>query len=955
MPQRHPRLARAGRYAVASLCCLLALAADLDAQATGRVFGRILSSDDGSPQPGALIEVVGLPFQTLSAENGRFVLIGVPVGLRAMRVSLLGFQTVTVADLRVSAGQAVDLGDIGLETTPLEVAGITVTADPSPLMEPERTVSHQVVIGRELRELPVDAVEEAVELAAGVTEGHFRGGRIGQETYVIDGVELKNQLEASSRGLGLEYSPTALEEVDVITGGFGAEYGSALSGVVRYSTRRGDPENWGGNVALLTDHWAPESLLTGFTGLTVSAGGPVGGAGTSVFADVLLQGYLDGEPHARGLTCLRPGEASPTIAATLTQLQSSSVLSRFVCPFERDRLPFQQGDKLIGFLRIDQPITGGTSVFVSVLRNRRQQLLYTPEFKYNDDFQLGQRVRGTLGTLGVSWVRSYTSWAASATVRGYGMTLDRTLGAVDLRGLEDLTNLAGFRPGAFRFVGEDFVRAPIDDQLASGSAVPGYVAPGGSVGSPFGPAAEGLFFTEGTPDLANWTRTEMAGVDASGDLVAAQGSAVRAGVSAKLFRNELYERRASHLAGSSPNYARFFPRTVSAFVEAQLASEDLITVHLGGRIEAFRPGLVFRPDRLDLSGPVLEPGWETSVSPRIALAGAVPGTDRRTAFRLAYGLVTQPPDFRFFFDTTLGDSLRADIRVQGNPELTFERGSAYEVGIDHLFRDDLALGLTGYHKELGNLATGELRFGDAEQRRFSTGDVGTVNGVELSLRSRWNWGRVTAGYALQKAEGVASGVLADSAVDADGGLQERPLAFDRRHAIDFAAYVGSASGADGTPWGGSVFVQAQSGTPIQVADESLLSPDGDTYLPWTVDARARATWTFGELGPCGTCTWRLVVEGRNLLDRENVLAVRRSTGTLSPSEAEVFGPLGAPLADPIPLESPRYSRNADLNGDGMIDADEYASLRLAASLDRFDPSLFFADPLQVRLGVEVTF
>ncbi len=951
MPPLHPRN---GRGALAAIALAVLCSTDLGAQATGRVFGRVLAADDGSPRPGALVEVVGLPLRAQTAENGRFVLIGVPVGARDIRVSLLGFRSVVVADVRVSAGQAVDLGPIELATAPLEVEGVIVEADPAPLLEPERTVSNQVVLGRELRELPVDAVEEAVELAAGVTDGHFRGGRIGQESYVVDGVELKNQLEASSRGLGLEYSPSALEEVDVITGGFGAEYGTALSGVVRYSTRRGHPERWTGRFAATTDHWAPSSVLTGFTGVSLSAGGPLGGAGTSVFGDVLLQGYLDGEPHARGLTCLRPDEASPNVANQIRQLSASSDLQGFVCPYERDRLPFQEGDKFIGFLRLDQPIGGGANLFLSVLRNRRQQLLYTPEFKYNASFQLGQRVRGTLGTLGLSWVRSYTSWAASATLRAYGMRLDRALGAVDIGTVADQTAIAGFRPSAFELLGEDFVRSPIDEQLESGAAVPGYAAPGGSIGSPFGPGAEGLFFTEGTPDLANWTRTDMAGLDLSGDLVAAQGSAIRAGVSAKLFRNELYERRQAHLAGSSPNFARFFPRTVSAFLEGRLESDQDIAVHVGGRLEAFRPGLVFRPDRLDLSGPVLEPGWQTSISPRIALAGAVPGTDRRTAFRLAYGLVTQPPDFRFFFDTTIGDSLRADIRVQGNPELTFERGTSYEVGLDHLLGEALAVGITGFHKELGNLATGDLRFGDGQQRRFTTGDLGTVNGVELSVRSRWAWGRVTAGYALQKAEGVTSGVLADSTVDADAGQVERPLAFDRRHAIDLAAYLGRAGGAEAVAWSGALFVQTRSGTPIPPVPGAL-EATADEHLPWTADVRARASWNLGDFGVCATCSWRLVAEGRNLLDRENLLAVRRTTGTLSPSDAEVFDPLGEGLFEPIPLESPRYSLLADLDRDGLIDADEYAQVRLAASLDRFDPSLFFGEPLQLRLGVEVEF
>ena len=951
MPPLH---SRNGRGALVAIAFALLCASDLGAQATGRVFGRVLAADDGTPRPGALVEVVGLPLRAQTAENGRFVLIGVPVGPRDIRVSLLGFRPVIVTAVRVSVGQAVDLGPIELETAPLEVEGLVVEADAAPLLEPDRTVSNEVVLGRELRELPVDAVAEAVELAAGVTDGHFRGGRIGQETYVVDGVELKNQLEASSRGLGLEYSPSALEEVDVITGGFGAEYGTALSGVVRYSTRRGDPERWTGRVAATTDHWAPSSLLTGFTGVSLSAGGPLGGAGTSVFGDVLVQGYLDGEPHARGLTCLRPEEASPNVANQIRQLAASSALGGFLCPYERDHLPFQEGDKFIGFLRLDQPIGGRANLFLSLLRNRRQQLLYTPEFKYNEDFQLGQRVRGTLGTMGLSWVRSYTSWAASATLRAYGMRLDRTLGAVDIGGVADQTAVAGFRPSSFEFLGEDFVRGPIDEQLASGGAVPGYSAPGGSTGSPFGPAAEGLFFTEGTPDLANWTRSDMAGADLSGDLVAAQGSAIRAGVSAKLFRIELYERRQSHLAGSSPNFARFFPRTVSGFVEGRLESEEDITVHFGGRLEAFRPGLVFRPDRLDLSGPVLEPGWQTSISPRIALAGAVPGTERRTAFRLSYGLVTQPPDFRYFFDTTIGDSLRADIRVQGNPELTFERGTSYEVGLDQLFGEALAVGITGFHKELGNLATGDLRFGDGEQRRFTTGDLGTVNGVELSVRSRWDWARVTAGYALQKAEGVTSGVLADSTVDADAGQVERPLAFDRRHAIDLAAYVGGASGAEDVAWSGALFVQTRSGTPIPPVPGAPEATPVD-YLPWTADVRARASWNLGGFGLCETCAWRLVAEGRNLLDRENVLAVRRSTGTLSPSDSEVFDPLAEGISQPIPLESPRYSVLADLNRDGLIDPDEYARVRLAASLDRFDPSLFFGEPLQLRLGVEVEF
>jgi len=48
-----------------------------------------------------------------------------------------------------------------------------------------------------------------------------------------------------------------------VTGGFSAEYGSALSGVVSYVTRRGSEDRWEGAMSLRSDHVAPASASTG--------------------------------------------------------------------------------------------------------------------------------------------------------------------------------------------------------------------------------------------------------------------------------------------------------------------------------------------------------------------------------------------------------------------------------------------------------------------------------------------------------------------------------------------------------------------------------------------------------------------------------------------------------------------------------------------------------------------
>ena len=58
---------------------------------------------------------------------------------------------------------------------------------------------------------------------------------------------------------------------------------------------------------------------------------------------------------------------------------------------------------------------------------------------------------------------------------------------------------------------------------------------------------------------------------------------------------------------------------------------------------------------------------------------------------------------------------------------------------------------------------------------------------------------------------------------------------------------------------------------------------------------------------------------------------------------------------PIPLESPGYSAQIDIDRNGVITAAEMREGRFAAALDRSDPSLFFGPGRSLRLGIEVQF
>jgi hypothetical protein len=189
-------------------------------------------------------------------------------------------------------------------------------------------------------------------------------------------------------------------------------------------------------------------------------------------------------------------------------------------------------------------------------------------------------------------------------------------------------------------------------------------------------------------------------------------------------------------------------------------------------------------------------------------------------------------------------------------------------------------------------------------------------------------------------------------------VEELPLAFDQRHALDFALLGGEAAGNVDARWSFALTGGARSGYPLTrqaAAGDTLLSFDG--YLPWTTTVDLRLSWSPGVRVVCASCEWRLVADARNLLGRENILALRPGSGRLAPS-ADALADVQASVPRPdgsIPSESPLYRVSIDADRDGTITLSEFDAARLAAALDRFDPSLMLGAPRSIRLGIEVTF
>jgi hypothetical protein len=139
--------------------------------------------------------------------------------------------------------------------------------------------------------------------------------------------------------------------------------------------------------------------------------------------------------------------------------------------------------------------------------------------------------------------------------------------------------------------------------------------------------------------------------------------------------------------------------------------------------------------------------------------------------------------------------------------------------------------------------------------------------------------------------------------------------------------------------------------------------DGDTVgglpnnarLPWTttLDLLIRRPLRLG--GVVGG----IYLDIRNLLDRRNVIAVRRETGgpDAAPQTLDSLAE-AAYQAHPetIPYESARYRAYADLNHDGYLEGhDELFPLYRAAEADFAEPLFTYGPPRLARLGVELLF
>lgn len=219
----------------------LGLCASASAFAQGRIVG-VVKDETGETLPGVNVVVVGTSQGAATDLDGAYEIRGLRAGSYNIQFTYVGYEVKLYTGIVVRNGQDtqldVTLGESEVVTDEVEVVG------ERPLVDVERAASTSTVTQEQIESAPVRAVQGVVAQQAGVTLDptglYIRGGRANETGFIVDGVSAKDPL--SGTGFGLDMGSNAFSEVEVTTGGVGADQGGATSGVISVRTQEGTDE-----------------------------------------------------------------------------------------------------------------------------------------------------------------------------------------------------------------------------------------------------------------------------------------------------------------------------------------------------------------------------------------------------------------------------------------------------------------------------------------------------------------------------------------------------------------------------------------------------------------------------------------------------------------------------------------------------------------------------------------
>lgn len=225
---------------------------------TGKLRGVVTDKTTGQVLIGVNVILEGTEFGAATDQNGEYFILSVPPGVYSLDVSIIGYRKMTITDIKVMIDHTTIVNAM-LESQAIDLGDKVVVVARRPIIQKDVTNSTQFVELDELTQLPFSDAKEVMMIQTGVffdpapvisgpneagrgeNRYSIRGGDQGEVKWFIDGVRVASLIEgrADKGGSFTNVNLHSIQEVQMITSGFNAEYGEAQSGIVNVVTKEG--------------------------------------------------------------------------------------------------------------------------------------------------------------------------------------------------------------------------------------------------------------------------------------------------------------------------------------------------------------------------------------------------------------------------------------------------------------------------------------------------------------------------------------------------------------------------------------------------------------------------------------------------------------------------------------------------------------------------------------------
>ncbi len=230
------------KYLTICLVLVLFSVSGLIGQTTGKISGKVTDKETGNPLPGTNILLVGENLGAASDIAGDYYIINLNPGTYTIRAQMIGYDAVIINNVQVSVNRTAYLD---IEMSQGVIQGQTVVVEANKIsFKKDQTSTVKNISADDMQSLPVESIGDVVAMQAGIVNGHFRGGRSGEVSYMIDGMQVSDVFSGDGKAVDIETD--AVQDLEIITGTFNAEYGRAMSGIVNAVTKTGSNKFKGG-------------------------------------------------------------------------------------------------------------------------------------------------------------------------------------------------------------------------------------------------------------------------------------------------------------------------------------------------------------------------------------------------------------------------------------------------------------------------------------------------------------------------------------------------------------------------------------------------------------------------------------------------------------------------------------------------------------------------------------